>query len=120
GDEGLLRDLHLAELAHALLALLLLLEQLALARDVPSVALGQHVLPQRADGLAGDDASADRRLDRDLEEVRRDQLLQLLAHRPPAALGARAVHDDGNPAPAFRVAKARILHGCPGLVALDV
>src|SRR5262249_36147139 len=52
GDEGLLRDLHLPELAHLLLALLLLLEQLALARDVAAIALGDHVLPQRADRFA--------------------------------------------------------------------
>ena len=43
-QEGRLRDLHLAELAHALLALLLLLQQLALARDVAAVALRGHVL----------------------------------------------------------------------------
>src|SRR5262245_52210143 len=86
GDEGLLRDLHLAELAHALLAALLLLGQLALSRDVAAVALGEHVLPERADGLAGNDASADRRLDGDLEEVGGNQLLQLLAHGPAAAL----------------------------------
>src|SRR5918911_2906661 len=49
GDEGLLRDLDFAELAHLLLARLLLLEQLALARDVAAVALGEHVLAQRAD-----------------------------------------------------------------------
>ena len=52
---------------------------LRLLRDVAAVALGEHVLAQRADGLARDDAPADRRLDRDLEQVRRDQLLQLLA-----------------------------------------
>jgi hypothetical protein len=45
-DEGLLRNVHLAELAHALLALLLLVEELALAGDVAAVALGRHVLPE--------------------------------------------------------------------------
>ena len=39
GQEGALRDFHLAELPHALLALFLLLQQLALARNVPTVAL---------------------------------------------------------------------------------
>src|SRR5689334_6260108 len=34
GDEGFLGDLHLAELAHALLALLLLVEEFALSRHV--------------------------------------------------------------------------------------
>ena len=48
GQEGLLRDVDVADLAHAALALLLLLEELALARDVAAVALGGHVLAQRA------------------------------------------------------------------------
>jgi hypothetical protein len=41
-----------ADHLHALLALLLLLEQLALAGDVTAVALGEHVLADRADVLA--------------------------------------------------------------------
>src|SRR5690606_19426305 len=40
GDEGLLRDVDAADRLHPLLALLLLLEQLALAADVTAVALG--------------------------------------------------------------------------------
>src|SRR5688572_1983258 len=59
GDEGLLRDLDPSHHLHPLLALLLLLEQLALAADVAAVALGEDVLAQRADVLAGDDARAD-------------------------------------------------------------
>src|SRR5690606_11640186 len=55
-DKRLLGDLHLAELAHALLAFLLLLKELALAGDVAAVALGRHVLPERPDSLARDDA----------------------------------------------------------------
>src|SRR5699024_7381252 len=41
GDERLLRNLDPADHLHALLALLLLLEQFALAADVSSVALGE-------------------------------------------------------------------------------
>ena len=41
GQERLLRDLDRADLLHALLALFLLLEELALARDVAAVALGE-------------------------------------------------------------------------------
>src|SRR5439155_12143075 len=44
GKERRLRDLHLAELAHALLALLLFFQELALARDVAAIALRRHVL----------------------------------------------------------------------------
>ena len=39
GEESLLRDLHAAHLLHPLLAFLLLLQQLALARDVTAVTL---------------------------------------------------------------------------------
>src|SRR5271168_5421594 len=85
GDERFLRDVDLAELAHLLLAGLLLLEQLALAGGVAAVALGGDVLAQGPDGLPGDDLAADRRLDWDLEHVRRDQVLELLDHRPPWA-----------------------------------
>src|SRR3989337_1787314 len=67
GQERLLRDLDVAEALHALLAFLLLLQQLALARDVAAVALGEHVLAHGAHRLARDDAAADRGLDRHVE-----------------------------------------------------
>src|SRR3712207_9478728 len=77
GDEGLLRDLDPPDGLHPLLALLLLLQQLALAGDVTAVALGEHVLANRANVLARDDAGPDRRLDRHFELLARDQLTQL-------------------------------------------
>src|SRR5438477_986680 len=77
GQECLLRNVHLPHALHALLAFLLLLEQLALARDVAAVALGDHVLPQGLDGLAGDDPAADGGLDRHLEHLARDELAHL-------------------------------------------
>src|ERR1700694_1592807 len=46
GDEGLLRDLDLAELTHALLALLLLVEQFSLARHVAAVTFRGDVFSQ--------------------------------------------------------------------------
>src|SRR5262245_55748724 len=52
GEERLLRDLDSADLLHAPLALLLLLEQLALAGDVAAVALRDHVLALRLHRLA--------------------------------------------------------------------
>src|ERR1700761_6332182 len=67
GDERLLRHLHAPDHLHALLAFLLLLQQLALAADVTAVALGQHVLADRADVFASDDACTDGRLDGHLE-----------------------------------------------------
>ena len=59
GQERLLGHLDAPDLLHAPLALLLLLEQLALARDVAAVALGDDVLAEGLDRLAGDDVRAD-------------------------------------------------------------
>ncbi len=53
GDEGLLRDVDLAELAHALFAFLLLVQKLALARYVAAVAFGGDVCASRMHSLAG-------------------------------------------------------------------
>ena len=94
GEERLLRNLDRADLLHALLALLLFLEQLALARDVAAVALGQHVLAQRLDGRPRDDVRADRRLHRHLEHLPGDQLLHLVDQLAAPVIGVVAVHDD--------------------------
>src|SRR5882757_4569746 len=77
GHGRLLGDLHATDLLHALLPLLLAVEELALARDVTAVALGDHVLALGLNRLAGDDAPADRRLDRYVEQLARDELAQL-------------------------------------------
>src|SRR4029077_11767220 len=55
----------------------------------------EDVLAIGLDRLARDDAAADRRLDGDLEELARNELLQPLAQRPPALLGIAAVDDEG-------------------------
>ena len=80
-------DVDLAELAHPLFAFLLLIEEFAFAGHVAAVAFGEDVLAQGLDGLAGDDAAADRGLDGDLEKLARDQVLQPLAQRAAAAVG---------------------------------
>src|SRR6186997_588363 len=49
GEKRFLRNLDTADALHALLAFLLLLQQLALARNVAAVAFGEHVLAQRLD-----------------------------------------------------------------------
>src|SRR5581483_9905532 len=77
GDEGFLRNLHGTHHLHPLLAFLLLLQQLPLTGDVTAVALGEDVLADGADGLAGDDPGADGGLHRHLEVLPRDQLLEL-------------------------------------------
>src|SRR6266508_554306 len=93
-QECLLRHLDLADLLHAFLALLLLLEQLALARDVAAVALGGDVLAHGLDGLARDDPAPDGRLDGDLVELPRDDAAELLGQRLALLVGLVAVGDD--------------------------
>src|SRR5207342_3942123 len=73
------------ELPHALFTFLLLVEQLALARGVAAVAFGGDVLAEGAHGLARDDLAAYRSLDRHLEHVRRNELLELFRHGAAAA-----------------------------------
>src|SRR5215831_11519760 len=80
-QKGFLGDLDAADALHALLAFLLLLEQLALAGNVAAVALGEHVLAHRPYRLACDDAAPDRRLDRHLEHLTRNQLAHLGGER---------------------------------------
>ena len=50
-----LRNLHRTELAHALLALLLLLEELLFTCDIAAVTLGQNVLAHRLYCFTSDD-----------------------------------------------------------------
>src|SRR5688572_29437210 len=73
GEECLLRNLHRPHLLHALIAFFLLVEQLALARNVAAVALGDHVLAQRFDVLARDDVPADRCLHRHIKHLSWDE-----------------------------------------------
>ena len=61
--------------------------------------------------------AADRGLDRDLEEVLRDQLLQLLAHDAAAAVGARAVDDQRQRIDRLGVDQDRHLDEVAGLIA---
>src|ERR1700730_13265731 len=94
-DKRLLWNFHFSELAHALFAFLLLFQKLALSRHVPAVAFRGHVLAKRAHRLACNDPAADRGLDRHLEHVGRDELLELFDHRAAAALGAGAMNQHG-------------------------
>src|SRR5699024_2192717 len=93
GDERLLGHFDATDHLHALLALLLLLEQLALAADVTAVALGEHILADGADVLARDDARADRGLDRHFELLSRDELAQAFRHHGAVMVRVVLVHD---------------------------
>src|SRR6185437_15308343 len=92
-QERLLWNLHLSELLHAFLAFFLLLEQLALAADVPAVALGQHVLTQCLDRGARNNMTADGCLHRDLEHLARNQLLHFIHQVASARVGVVSMHD---------------------------
>ena len=88
------RQLYRAEAAHLFLAFLLLFEQLFLSGDVAAVALGEDILAHRLDGLARDDLSADRRLNRNLKQLTRNVLLELLADAAGASVCLLAVRDE--------------------------
>src|SRR5581483_8707935 len=93
GEERLLRNLDGADLLHPLLPGLLLLEQLALARDVAAVAFCEHVFAPRLDRLAGDHAGTDGGLDRHVEHLPRDLLAQPFDERLAALVREVAVDD---------------------------
>src|SRR3954464_12550606 len=93
-EKRLLRNLNRSHLLHALLSLLLLLEKLSLARDVAAVALGKDVLAQRLDAGARDDFRSDRRLNRDLEQLARNEVLELVGDLAPPLVGLVLVDDD--------------------------
>src|SRR4051812_21597288 len=92
-EEGVLGHLDAPDLLHALLALLLALEQLALAADVAAVALGGHVLAVGLDRLARDDVRADGGLDRHVVLLARDARAQLLGQGAAELVGLVAVDD---------------------------
>src|SRR6059036_3214916 len=89
--ERLLRDLHRPHALHPLLAFLLLLQKLALARHVSAIALGEHVLAHGRHGLARDHLAADGGLDRDLVELAGDYRLELLDKFAALGLGLAAM-----------------------------
>src|SRR5262245_30714437 len=93
-EERFLRNLDLANLLHAFLALGPFRPQLAFARDVAAIAFGRDILAHGGDRFAGDDAAADRGLQGNFEKM----LVNLAAkfsHQLAAALVCiRPVHDD--------------------------
>ncbi len=76
--EGFLRNFDAADHLHALLALFLLLQQFAFARDIAAITFGKHVFTHGFDGFAGDDARANSGLDGHFKELARNELAQAL------------------------------------------
>src|SRR3712207_5931028 len=95
GEEGLLWDLHPPYLLHPTLAGFLALEELALAGDVPAVALGGHVLAVGAHRLAGDYPASHRCLHRHLELLAGYEFLEPLDQGSGARVRLLAVDDYG-------------------------
>src|SRR3546814_17087238 len=73
GEESGLRDQHVADLAHALLAGLLLFQQLPLAVDIDAVTLRRHVLALGVDGHERPNLAADGSLSCALVEMVRGE-----------------------------------------------
>src|SRR6185369_12284768 len=117
GQERFLRYFDGAELLHSLLARLLLLEELALARDVAAVELRGDVLAIRLHGAACDDLTADRSLNRDFELLTRNDFLQCLDHPAAFALDAVAMRDQGHRVDLLLVDQDVELHERTGLEA---
>src|SRR6185437_15971561 len=92
-EERFLRNLDAADLLHALLAFLLFLQQLLLARNVAAVALRKHVLAQRLHRGACDDLRADRGLDRHVEHLPRNQFVHPLDQVAATPVCLRTMHD---------------------------
>lgn len=91
--ERFLRQLDVADLLHAFLTVFLFLQQLFLTADVTAVAFRQHVFTQLLHGGTRDDVRADRRLNRDVELLTRDQIFHLLHQFTAAILRVVAVGD---------------------------
>ena len=109
-----------AELAHLLLAFLLLFQQLLLSGDVAAVALGQNVLAHGLDGLAGDDLAADGSLDRNLEQGAGDVVPQLFADAAALAVGVVAEDDHGQSVHGVAVQQEVQLHEVALAVLLEL
>ena len=75
--ERVLWDFNIPNHLQAFLTLLLFFEQFFLTCDVAAITLCKHILTCRLDVRARDDSSAGRSLDGDIEQLTRDQLLEL-------------------------------------------
>src|SRR5438105_850458 len=119
-EKRLLGDLDRADLLHALFPFALLLEQLAFAGDVAAVTLGRHVLAQRPDRLARDHFRPDRRLDHDLEQLARNQVLELFGDLAAPLIRLVLVNDDAEGVHSVAVEQHVQLHQLAGTVCQEL
>ena len=87
------RHLDATKLTHLLLTFLLLFKQLLLTGNVTAVALCKNVLAECLYGLAGDDTRSDSRLDRDLEELTRNVILESFRNLTRTGISLFLVND---------------------------
>src|SRR6516164_6269198 len=93
-QKSFLGNIDAPDALHAPLPFLLLFQQLALAADVASVALGDYVLSHGGHGFPGNDFGTDSRLDRNFKHLPWNQLAHLRYQRPAALVSKVFVHDD--------------------------
>src|SRR3990172_5503528 len=94
GHEGLLGNLHAAQLLHPLLPLLLPLQELSLSGDIAPVQVGSDLFAKGLDALPGDDLAPDRSLQHNLKELSGDELAES-GHELPSPLIGLIPLDDG-------------------------
>src|SRR5215475_8015693 len=90
-----LRNLHLAQLFHALLAFLLPAQQLALARDVTAIAFGHDILAKGPYDLARDNAAADGGLNDNLEHLPRNEVFEAVTQLASPVVGFITMDNSG-------------------------
>src|ERR1035441_7743405 len=94
-QKRLLRNVDAANAFHALLAFFLLLQLLALARNIAAITFRNNVLANGVHGFTGDDLGADGGLDRHLEHLAGNEFPHFGNQKFPAFVGEVTVHDDG-------------------------
>src|SRR6266581_86954 len=84
GEEGFLRNVDLADALHAALAFFLLFEEFAFAGNISAVTFGENIFADGRDGFARNHAAANRRLNRHLKHLARNQFSQTRYQFAPA------------------------------------
>ena len=104
-EESFLRNLYRSYLLHTFFARFLLLEKLALTRDIAAVTFCRYILPYLPHRFAGNDLGADSRLDSDVELLTGDELLELLTHPASEPHGIVGMSESGESVDTLAVEK---------------
>ena len=82
-----LGHLHITNLAHTFLTLLLLLQQLTLTADITTITLGSHILTHLTHSLSGNNLCTNGRLNGNIKLLAGDELFEFLAHLATEVIG---------------------------------